>query len=299
MKKVSIIIPTYNRLECLKKAVHATLYQSVDPEDYEVIVIDDGSNDGTKEYLNEVKGIHNNFHFRSQQNGGPASARNLGLNISIAPIIAFTDDDCIVGNHWIETILKAFEDSELAAVQGSTYSDASIITPFTHQVENEEGNNTIPTCNAAYRKVRINEIGGFDTQFPFPHNEDADLAWRTSERFKVAFNAEMRVYHPPREERFEKIAKRMRMLVSEFSLYHKNPVVYQKYRAVSPWMTIYAIVFLNHIPRNFLRLRKYFFTPSLFLKGVALHIIWWAHLVILLPKFLWADVHFKTVYQSR
>ena len=83
----------------------------------------------------------------------------------------------------------------------------------------------------------------FDTEFPFPHNEDADLAWRIGQIGRIDFNENMRVYHPPRIDSFVKVARQMKYLKSEFPLFHKNPGLYRQHRSVHPWFTIYVDVF--------------------------------------------------------
>ena len=186
---ISVIIPTYNRKHSLKEALVAVLEQWT--KNYEVIVIDDGSTDGTVQLLQEMKKAYKNLRFFTQPNQGPAAARNLGISHAKGQIIAFTDDDCEVSKTWVLMIRKSFElNPEVVALQGRTTTDREKITPFTHQIDNEHGFNTIPTCNAAYRMETLNKLGGFDTSFPFPHNEDADLAWRAAEIGKVTETAD-------------------------------------------------------------------------------------------------------------
>ena len=88
MTKVSIIIPTYNEEEYIANCLIAI--QNQDFEDYEVIVVDDGSTDNTKDvvsfYRDKVK-----YYYKT--NGGPASARNMGIINSAARYLAFIDSD--------------------------------------------------------------------------------------------------------------------------------------------------------------------------------------------------------------
>ena len=224
---ISVVMPTYNRKGSLREALVALLEQWT--KNYEVIVVDDGSTDGTVQVLQEMSKEYKYLRFYTQSNQGPAAARNLGISHAKGKIIAFTDDDCEVSKTWVLMIRKSFElNPEVVALQGRTTTDREKITPFTHQIDNEHGFNTIPTCNAAYRTEILNRLGGFDTSFPFPHNEDADLAWRAAEIGKVKFIPEMTVHHPPRQDSFKKVSKRMRILESEFMLFYKNPVLYKK-----------------------------------------------------------------------
>lgn len=285
---ISVIIPTYNRKHSLKEALVAVLEQWT--KNYEVIVIDDGSTDGTVQLLQEMKKAYKNLRFFTQPNQGPAAARNLGISHAKGQIIAFTDDDCEVSKTWVLMIRKSFElNPEVVALQGRTTTDREKITPFTHQIDNEHGFNTIPTCNAAYRMETLNKLGGFDTSFPFPHNEDADLAWRAAEIGKVMFVPEMTVHHPPRLDSFKKVSKRMRILESEFMLYYKNPALYKKNRAESPWKTIYYNV---GIKTHFYYLKsrfKFISRPLIMLNGIRLSLYWWWELIKLFPHFLKVD----------
>ena len=85
---VSVIIPTYNRKHTLKRAIQSVYMQSLLP--YEVIVVDDGSNDGTKEW---VKQKYPNVKYIYQKNSGVSSARNKGIKIARGDWIALLDSD--------------------------------------------------------------------------------------------------------------------------------------------------------------------------------------------------------------
>lgn len=88
MPETSVIIPTFNRLKMLKRACKSVLDQSY--TDYELIVVDDGSIDGTKEYLKSLKG---KILYIYQENSGVSSARNNGIKNSRGNFIAFLDSD--------------------------------------------------------------------------------------------------------------------------------------------------------------------------------------------------------------
>ena len=84
----SIIIPTHNRKDLLARALSSV--QSQDFTDYELIVVDDGSNDGTAQFLLDE---HPSLVVLHQQNRGPGSARNLGASVAAGRYIAFLDCD--------------------------------------------------------------------------------------------------------------------------------------------------------------------------------------------------------------
>ena len=98
MLTVSVVIPTFNRKEKLRKALDSVLLQYGVP--FEVIVIDDGSTDGTREMLQE---IYPSVNYLYQSNQGPAAARNRGIEASRGEWIAFLDSD----DEWLPGKLQA------------------------------------------------------------------------------------------------------------------------------------------------------------------------------------------------
>ena len=94
---ISVIIPTFNRKETLKRAIQSVVMQSYTP--YEIIVIDDGSDDGTKEWL---KDNFPNVKYIYQMNSGVSSARNKGIKFASGDWIALLDSD----DEWLPSKLK-------------------------------------------------------------------------------------------------------------------------------------------------------------------------------------------------
>ncbi len=283
--KISVVVPTYNRLELLKDQVNALMSQTLPSGEYEVIVVNDGSGDGTSAYLDHIEDFYPNLKVFHHQNGGPAKARNTALRSADGDIIAFTDDDCVVETNWLEVILSKWTNS-IVGMQGATYTDREKVTPLTHQIDNETGHNSVPTCNAAYLKTALIFIDGFDESFPSPHNEDADVSWRIQQIGKVIFCPQMRVYHPPRKDSFKKVSRRMNIMESEFTLYQKSPELYQKYRDKGPLLHIYGKVFFHHIGYHFLSKIKLWKKPIMMIQGMVLAMIWWLDLVMKFPVFL-------------
>lgn len=98
MQKVSVIVPTYNRAHCIADALDSIIKQTF--KCFEIIIIDDGSTDNTKDVIvRYFKDLPFNSKYFFQKNAGPAAARNLGINKSTGDYIAFLDSDDI----WIDT----------------------------------------------------------------------------------------------------------------------------------------------------------------------------------------------------
>lgn len=284
--RLSIVMATYNRVDLLAKQLNAFDSQCVSKSEFEIIIVNDGSSDETEQFLKDRVNKILNLRVIDQENSGPAAARNNGVKYSNSNIIAFTDDDCIVDSDWVKIILSRLEGESIKVLEGLTYTDKGLRTPLTHQIENLAWNPVIPTCNAAYRKDFFEKMGGFDVSFPYPHNEDTDLAWRVLDETEVQFCEEMKVYHPPVQVRFKSQLKRMKMLISEFALYNKNEAAYKKWRTSSPWMTIYKEVFIKHQLLNLKFHLGFYKSPKLLFQGLTLSLGWWMYLVFLFPRFL-------------
>ena len=85
---ISVVIPSYNRKEFLKRSIDSVINQTIKP--FEIIVVDDGSTDGTESI---IKGHYDFVKFIKQKNKGVSAARNVGINVSIGEWICFLDSD--------------------------------------------------------------------------------------------------------------------------------------------------------------------------------------------------------------
>ena len=101
MPKVSVVIPTLNRCEKLRQCLTSLTCQS--SKDFEVIVVDGGSTDGTLGMLQEFQ-----VETIRQKGRGIANAENLGIHDSKGEIIAFLDDDCITNPSWLSSLVKPY-----------------------------------------------------------------------------------------------------------------------------------------------------------------------------------------------
>ena len=101
---VSVIIPTYNREELLRETLHSLAHQTYPSDHFEVIVVDDGSTDGTGSVAGEVFPFILRYFWQSNQ--GDASARNLGAQQSQADILVFLDDDILVEPDYMTYLIR-------------------------------------------------------------------------------------------------------------------------------------------------------------------------------------------------
>lgn len=184
---ISIIIPTCNRKDVLKNCLDVLEKQTY--RDYEIIVVDDGSTDGTEKLVRSRREIR----YFKQNNKGPGAARNLGLRHAKGEIIAFTDDDCIPHKDWLKNALPHFKNPEIIAVEGVTLKN-DFLTPCSIPIINYYGKK-YSTCNIFYRKKMLEELHGFDEGFKFA-GEDTNLARRALKKGIIKFVPSVKVIHP-------------------------------------------------------------------------------------------------------
>ena len=198
--KFSVIVPAFNAEIILTSCLEALLAQSMPKEDYEVIVVDDGSTDNTSKTAQQF-----NVKTICQPNRGPAAARNRGVAEARGDVILFTDSDCIPDRKWIQEMTLPFENPEVVGVKGAYKTCQTRLAARFAQAEFEDrydllqplpSIDMIDTYSAAFRKDIFQEMGGFDESFPVANNEDTDFSYRLSAAsHKLVFNREAFVYH--------------------------------------------------------------------------------------------------------
>ena len=117
--QLSVIIPTRNRSQWLGDAVNSILNQSLAPENYEIVVVDNGSTDGTRALAAQLEKKHpESVRCVHEERPGLHQGRHRGAREARGEILAFVDDDVIAASQWLEAIMKAFEPDDVALVGG-------------------------------------------------------------------------------------------------------------------------------------------------------------------------------------
>jgi len=200
--KVSVVIPAYNAEKTIEETIQGLLSQDYSKNDYEIIVVDDGSNDSTKEMIKKFKRVK----LFKQKHRGPAAARNLGVKHSKGDLILFTDADCVPDKNWIKNMIKPFKDGDIVGVGGTyrTLNKKSLIARFVgyeiaerhRRMKNKKNIDFVGTYSAGYRKDILLKFKGFDITFPTSSGEDSELSFRIAEEgYKIVFNSQAFVYH--------------------------------------------------------------------------------------------------------
>jgi len=186
--KVTIVIPARNAEKTIAKTIVAIQENTYLPE--QIIVVDGCSSDRTKDIC-----LSFGVEVISNSKLHAASARNLGIENSKFPIVAFTDADCIPAKDWVERIVHQFESNpELDGVGGPVTLSApkNQIEAFSASVFESiksfsedpvritvkgVGGRSFAGANCAFSKSRVTSIGGFRDQFS-NFGEEVDLLWR-------------------------------------------------------------------------------------------------------------------------
>ncbi|MBL0031069.1 MAG: glycosyltransferase family 2 protein [Bacteroidetes bacterium] len=173
---VSVIVPTYNRLSSLKRCIESILKQQFVL--FEIIVVNDGSTDGTLEYLHSLN-FPNLRVLNLVTNSGVCTARNTGISAALLPILVFTDDDCVAMDDWLWYLVSPFSELSCGLVIGQTWYYSEDHRPrFPERVVHNHNAAWPMTCNMAYRKEVFEQLGGFSHKYSNYHNEDTEMAIR-------------------------------------------------------------------------------------------------------------------------
>ena len=178
--EVSVVVASRDGAERLPVLLAALARQTLAPERYEVIVVDDGSRPAQGSAA--AAGAGPVRLLRHQEPRGPAAARNTGWRAARAPLVAFTDDDCRPEPGWLEAVLRAHAGHPGAIVQGRTRpepaAEPDLAHPRARSLRVEGLGPFFQTANVSYPRELLERVGGFDERISTPSCEDIDLAMR-------------------------------------------------------------------------------------------------------------------------
>jgi GT2 family glycosyltransferase len=201
--RVSVVVCTYNGSRTIRRCLSGL--SQLDYPDYEVIVVDDGSTDGTA----EIVGRYDEVRLIRTDNHGLSSARNTGMRAATGRIIAYIDDDAWPDPHWLRYLAHTFTTSDHAGVGGPNLvppDDRPVAQCVagspggpTHVLLTDRVAEHIPGCNMAFRAELLRGIGGFDRRFRIA-GDDVDVCWRLQQQgHTLGFHAAAVVWHRRRD----------------------------------------------------------------------------------------------------
>lgn len=195
---ISVVVCSYNGARTIRDTLKGLL--RLEYPTYEVIVVDDGSTDGTAAIAREY-----GFHLLSTEHQGLSSARNTGMQFATGEIIAYIDDDAYPDRHWLTYFASVFQHTDHIGVGGPNLAPQGD-GPIDDGVANTPGGSVqalitdrkaayIPGCNMAFRKVTLQSVGGFDPRFRTA-GDDVDVCWRLRQRgWTLGFHPSALVWH--------------------------------------------------------------------------------------------------------
>lgn len=211
MPDVSVVLPTYNRQAQLKQVLAGLEKQSYPFADFEVIIVSDGSTDGTNDYLQRfAQQTLLNVKVMIQQNQGPAAARNHGIQSAQGTFVLFIDDDVVPVPQLIEAHVETHQQydhdvvvmgpmltpSEFNMKPWVRWEQAMLDKQYAGMAETawKTDARRFYTGNASLARCHLLRANGFDTAFR--RSEDVELAYRLAkEGIEFVFNPEAIGYH--------------------------------------------------------------------------------------------------------
>ncbi|MFC1647637.1 glycosyltransferase family 2 protein [Patescibacteria group bacterium] len=302
--QVSIVIPTYNRAESLKECLKKLKDQEFIKDEYEIVIVDDGSTDSTSEVVeNAQKKSPIQINYLYQKNQGQGIARNYGLKHAAGKILIFIGDDILVRPDFISEHLKIHRKhpSENEAVLGFVGWDPRLeITPFMYWLTNGssifgkfgghqfafeklEGKKTADynffyTSNLSVKRSLLIK-NPFDSRFSSYGWEDIELGYRLTKKvgLKLYYNPHAIGYHNhPMDEsslegRMRNIGKSAHLIHEKYPELKKVPSNFKKFifGVLASPISIFLLKKIREISNDrYAALYYYALSKKYFLKGL-------------------------------
>jgi len=188
--ELTVVIPTYNRIDTLRHVIPSLLRQDLRSERYEIVVADSNSTDGTAEYLAEISREYPRVQHLPGAYSGRAMARNAGIAAARGAVVMFTDADIIASSDLVSRHLAHHRAKENVAVVGlelqvNSYEDYErlLTRPAERRPLHPPTRKKLSwlyflTGNASVRKSDLDRVGRFDENFTGYGHEDLELGYR-------------------------------------------------------------------------------------------------------------------------
>ena len=243
---VTVVIPTYQRPALLRNCLEALVSQQLPPDQFEVLVVDDGNDPAMAQVGQDVArqtGLSIRYLAQPQRRG-PAAARNAGWRSARTPYIAFTDDDCLPQPGWLNTALAQFS-------RGAQVITGRVRMPMPDQPTHHDKTTALletaefVTANLFCRRSVLEQVDGFDERFDIAWREDSDLHFKFLEaRIPILVCPEAVIVHPLRPARWYAPLLDERKNRYDALLYRKHPALFRERIPAYKWLVVryYATV---------------------------------------------------------
>jgi len=225
---VSVIVPAYNASTTIGQTLEALSKQNCF-QPFEVIVVDDGSQDKTADIVCSFDTVR----YVRQENAGPAAARNHGASLGQGEYLAFTDSDCIPHEDWIARLMEGFSQQQVGVVAGS-YGIINAENPLARCIHAEilwrhthlmpDFPNSFGSYNFCVKKNVFNAVGGFNTDYRRASGEDNDLSYKiTQSGWRIYFQRKALVDHHHPTRVFKYLKEQFQHGFWRFKMYRDHP----------------------------------------------------------------------------
>lgn len=229
--KVAVTVGIFNEESNVRRLLDA-LERQTRPAD-EIIIVDDGSTDGTAEAVREYSSKNPSVKYTYQDNAGPAAARNRAWQSTHADICIFTDGDCVPSESWVDELLKPLSDPRVGAVGGTYYTMncGNALARFIgleiawryRNVPDGARVDVHGSYSLAVRRGILQEIGGFNEDFKAPSGEDWDMSLKISAKYELVFAPKAVTGHFHPESFFPYLGNQMRRAFDRVKVYMDHP----------------------------------------------------------------------------
>ncbi|MGZ3509944.1 MAG: glycosyltransferase family 2 protein [Vulcanimicrobiaceae bacterium] len=236
MPEISVVIPTYNRLDTLRHVIPTLLAQDMPAEQFELLVCDSQSSDGTAEYLAAVHAEHPNVRHLPGPYTGRADARNAGIRNASGEVVLFNDADILASPDLLSQHLRHHHAQTSIAVVGWEVQVRDLDDyAYKRDHPQERGSLHPParktlswlyflTGNASVRREDLLRVGCFDESFTGYGHEDLELGYRLQHAgLRILYEPHAVNYHcqdVPHDDQKEKMKLAGRSTVR---FYRKHP----------------------------------------------------------------------------
>lgn len=275
---VSFVVPCYNEVEYIGSCLASIRQQKIDPSTYEIIVVDNGSTDGTKELAASLGAT---VLLNSKR--GAAASRNLGAQHAKGELLAFVDADCILDTMWLSKLSTHFLSESVSAVaapavpdiEGMTWVEKAWDKVFVRFTSNSL-RDVVTVSNLASSNMLINKccfkaVGGFDENLL--SCEDYDLSQRLLKRGTLLLDLNIFVTHLRESKTIRELFCReivrgrfsLRCFIKNGCALRELPSIILPFFNVTLFIALLILFFLKNIEIGFFVGIIYFLIPTIYL----------------------------------